>query len=441
MKAHSIDSHILNGIAKDRLVAFFAEKDRFFLLDSHIDKNPGYFGNAKAFLRYDWILGGGVSAVIEGDAGFPQTWETFLRENEGCWTVGFLGYDLKNKLENLSTTSPDHLQLPGLLWWKPRWVVTSAAGKMEVWTDDEPELVEEITGVIQTGAVPVDNEMPEGINLLQRTGRQSYLDKIRGLKEHIRRGDIYEINFCMEFYAGNVHTDAARLLRKVSAESPMPFSAFINTPEFCVISASPERFLQKSGNTLIAQPMKGTIRRGTSPEEDLRLIRELRGHPKEQSENVMIVDLVRNDFARSASKGSVEVEELFGIHTFPKVHQMVSTVRSQLRPEMSAAEAIGYAFPMGSMTGAPKIRAMQLIDEFEENARGIFSGSIGYMDPCGDMDMNVVIRTLVYNKKTKYLSLSVGSAITIDADPEKEYEECMLKITPMLRALGVNGNK
>lgn len=196
-----------------------------------------------------------------------------------------------------------------------------------------------------------------------------------------------------------------------------------------------ERFLKKEGNKLISQPIKGTIRRGSEPTEDQALAEQLQNDPKERAENVMIVDLVRNDLARSSTPGSVQVEELFGIYPFPIVHQMTSTVSSRLRTECSGLDALKAAFPMGSMTGAPKIMSMQLIDRYELTRRGIYSGAIGYFTPEGNFDFNVVIRTLVYDASRQYASLQVGSAITYDSIPEKEYEECFVKIKGWIEAL------
>jgi para-aminobenzoate synthetase component 1 len=203
-----------------------------------------------------------------------------------------------------------------------------------------------------------------------------------------------------------------------------------------IISASPERFLAKRGRQLISQPIKGTAKRSANLAEDEQLKLSLKNHPKEQQENVMIVDLVRNDLTRSAVAGTVKVEELFGIYSFEQVHQMISTVTCLKADDVSDVEAIRNTFPMGSMTGAPKVNAMRLMEKYERSKRGVYSGAVGYFSPDGDFDFNVIIRTILYNAATQYLSFQVGSAITHSADAENEYQECLLKAKAILEVLG-----
>jgi para-aminobenzoate synthetase component 1 len=217
--------------------------------------------------------------------------------------------------------------------------------------------------------------------------------------------------------------------------SKAPFSCYFKFDGKYLLSASPERFLKKQGSKLISMPIKGTARRGKNIEDDLALRRKLLADQKERSENVMIVDLVRNDLSRSSVEGSVKVEELFGIKTFPQVHQMVSTITGVLRDDVHFVDAIRNAFPMGSMTGAPKVRAMELIEQYEKSKRGLYSGAVGYITPEGDFDFNVVIRSLLYNSLNHYLSFHVGSAIVFDSAPEKEYEECLLKAKALIQVL------
>jgi para-aminobenzoate synthetase component 1 len=207
-----------------------------------------------------------------------------------------------------------------------------------------------------------------------------------------------------------------------------PFSAMFNWGDKYLMSASPERFLKKKGNKIISQPMKGTAPRSANPAEDSEYRERLRTSEKDRAENVMIVDLVRNDLARSCKPGSVQVDELFGIYTFPQVHQMVSVVSGELQNDMHPVDVIKHAFPMGSMTGAPKVMAMRLIEEMEESRRGMYAGSIGYFTPDMDFDFNVVIRSILYNDTTKYISIHSGGAIVFDSDPEEEYKECLIKV-------------
>jgi para-aminobenzoate synthetase component 1 len=205
--------------------------------------------------------------------------------------------------------------------------------------------------------------------------------------------------------------------------------------EFSIFCGSPERYLNKAGSTLKSQPIKGTARRLANPEEDEKIKEELRASEKERAENVMIVDLVRNDLTKCALPGTVKVDELCGIYSFEQVHQMISTVSCQLAEGTTLSHILRSSFPMGSMTGAPKIRAMQLIESFEQTRRGVYSGSVGYIAPNGDFDLILIIRTMLYDADQKYLSFQVGSAITHQAIPEIEYDECLLKAKAILQVL------
>ena len=245
------------------------------------------------------------------------------------------------------------------------------------------------------------------------------------------------MNFCQEFFAENTALDPVAFFLKLNEAAQAPFSAFYKLNDQYLACASPERFLKKTNNQLISQPIKGTSRRGKTPEEDEQLKTELRNDAKNQSENVMIVDLVRNDLGKSCVAGTVQVTELFGTYSFPTVHQMISTVEGTLQNDLDFVDALENAFPMGSMTGAPKVRAMQLIEQYEKTKRGLYSGAVGYITPEGDFDFNVVIRSVLYNQKNQYLSFQVGGAIVADSVPEREYEECLVKATGVMRALGV----
>ena len=243
----------------------------------------------------------------------------------------------------------------------------------------------------------------------------------------------------MEFYAEQVALVYIKTFHQLNLKSPMPFAVLAKTPHGVVLCASPERFLKKTDKILIAQPIKGTMRRSADEEEDQLLKAELRNSPKEQAENMMIVDLVRSDLAKVSTVGSVKVEELFEVYSFQQVHQMISTVTSKVKPEATMEDIIKATFPMGSMTGAPKISAMQLIDGFEATNRGLYSGAIGIINENGDFDFNVVIRSIIYNPTTSKLSFHVGSAITFDSMPEQEYEECLLKAQAIFDVLKGDG--
>jgi len=266
-----------------------------------------------------------------------------------------------------------------------------------------------------------------GIELKGRWSEKQYSEKFEQIQKHIQRGDIYETNFCQEFYRENITLDPVTLFEKLNAFSKAPFSAFYQVNHCFALCASPERYLTKKGKALISQPIKGTLKRLSDPEKDQIAVDDFVQNPKERRENIMITDLVRNDLSRVAARDSVRVKELCALKSYAHVHQMVTTVTAELKQGLDPVEALRTTFPMGSMTGVPKIRALQLMEDFEAHKRGLYSGTIGYFTPEGDFDFNVVIRTLLYNHKTQYLSLSVGGALTSSANAQDEYQECLLK--------------
>ncbi|SFD34557.1 aminodeoxychorismate synthase component I [Spirosoma endophyticum] len=345
--------------------------------------------------------------------------------------VGYWGYDLKNQLEALASCHPNRLGFPEAYFVEPEWVIdfensTVSESNVVIRGDgDANELLNQLLTYPQPNAPRP--RPPAQRNIQCRVTPETYQDTVRRTQEHILAGDVYELNYCIEFFSEKATLDPLAMYRALTERSPMPFSSFLKIGDKYVMGASPERFLKKEGQKILSQPIKGTVRRGITPDEDVLLRDQLLNSEKERAENLMIVDLVRNDLARSAVTGSVQVDELFGIYGFQQVYQMISTVSATLRENVTWAEAIRNAFPMGSMTGAPKIRAMELIDELEVSRRGVYSGAIGFITPDGDFDFNVVIRTLLYDAQRQYASFSVGSAITYDADPAQEWEECLLK--------------
>ena len=272
-------------------------------------------------------------------------------------------------------------------------------------------------------------------NRYKQHTKDAYFEKVAQLKSHIDRGDVYEANFCQEFYANNAPIDPIQVFHSLNAISKPPFATFLKLQQHYVLSASPERYLKKEGAVLLSQPIKGTARRMERYQDDLQMVQSLKADPKERSENIMITDLVRNDLSRIAKKGSVLVEELCEVYTFEQVHQLISTIRCLANDGISPTEILEKTFPMGSMTGAPKIRAMQLIEALEDTRRGVYSGAIGYFGPNGDFDFNVVIRSILYNEARKYVSFSVGSAITAKSVIANEYEECLIKAKAMRQVL------
>lgn len=343
-------------------------------------------------------------------------------QEKTSYLVGYFGYDLKNQLEDLTSRHPDRLGFPDAYFVEPEWVVDVGQDEVVVRGENAGHVLRSILDFVVS---PAPVTAPSRVQC--RVSPDEYAATVRRIREHILAGDVYELNYCIEFFSENADLDPFATYQALNGRSPMPFSTFLKVGHRYVMGASPERFLQKQGRQLRSQPIKGTIGRGKTPAEDARLRAQLLNSEKERAENLMIVDLVRNDLARSAETGSVRVDELFGIYGFEQVHQLISTVSATLREGLSWADALRNAFPMGSMTGAPKIRAMQRIDELEVSRRGVYSGAIGYLTPDGDFDFNVVIRSLLYNAQSRYASFSVGSAITYDADPAQEWEECLLK--------------
>ncbi|MHC2992619.1 para-aminobenzoate synthase [Pontibacter sp. HJ8] len=355
-----------------------------------------------------------------------------LNRQESLW-CGYLGYDLKNQIEKLSSNNPDQVGFPPLFFFEPQLYLYFKQDIITVYSSADP--IENILQTIHTYRAPEQFVAPR-FEVQQRVSEQEYIRNVERVRQHILEGDVYELNYCMELFAEQVELHPLALYLALNETSPTPFSGFLKYEDRYLLCASPERFLKKEGRKLISQPIKGTIRRGNSPEEDRQLQQQLRTDEKELAENMMIVDLVRNDLRRSCATGTVKVEEMFGIYGFSQVSQMISTISGELREECSPVDALKGAFPMGSMTGAPKISAMQLIDALEVTRRGLYSGAFGYIKPDQDFDFNVVIRSLQYNATSRYLSFMVGSAITYDSVPEKEYDECLLKAKAMLEVLG-----
>lgn len=369
------------------------------------------------------------------------------------WIFGYLSYDLKNDVEALTSNNSDGLGFPEMYFFQPKKLFLLKDGELEMQylrlVDDEMDHdLEEILqfekeeGNIQQDQQEVETEkISPGIDLSSeaeirsRISRGEYLEKVNKMLQHIQRGDIYEANFCQEFYSENAIIDPLRTFESLNDISNPPFASFLKLHHHYLFSASPERYLKKEGRKIISQPIKGTARRAQDPEEDKQLVRDLISDPKERSENIMIVDLVRNDLSKTAKKGSVEVEELCKVYSFRQVHQMISTIKAELAEGIPAVEVLRTTFPMGSMTGAPKISAMQIIEELEETKRGLYSGAVGYFTPAHDFDFNVVIRSILYNAETKFVSFSVGGAITAKSIPENEYEECLLKAKAMREVL------
>lgn len=350
-----------------------------------------------------------------------------LHDNEKDWLFGHICYDYKNAIETKLTSShKSRIGFPVLFFFRPETVISVATDLSSFTVEsfiDTDKIFSEICSIEINGR---NKEIP-AIDFNRRISKETYLDIITQLKQHIADGDCYEINYCCEGFCEQADVNPLTVFEHLNSLSPAPYAAYYRVGDKYLMCASPERYLTRANKVVRSQPIKGTAPRGKDNVEDERNKLALRNSIKEQAENVMIVDLVRNDLARCCETGSIQVDELFGIYTFPQVHQMISTVSGTLRKGTPLTEAIRCSFPMGSMTGAPKYKVMKLIDKYELSRRELFSGTVGYITPEGDFDFNVIIRSLFYNAETKYLSYQTGGAITYDSDPEQEWEEMRLK--------------
>ncbi len=408
--------------------------ERHFKTAAFLNSNA-YKGDRFGSLPWAYALGSHEEPELNNRDAIAALKEFADASND--WLFGFFSYELKNQLEPLQSKNPDGIGMPLCHFFRPVVLILPAPGGMRIGTlpgygvFSDPQAVYDM---IMETEVPDTNHSAIA-DIKARVGKERYLRQLQAIKKHIQQGDVYEMNYCIEFFAEEAEIDPVTVYHRLNGISQAPFSCFYATEGKYLMCASPERFMRKDGVQLISQPIKGTSPRGKSAEEDELFRKRLYEDPKERSENVMIVDLVRNDLSRTAQKGSVKVEELYGIYPFRQVNQMISTVTSSLHPDAHYLDAIRYAFPMGSMTGAPKYRAMELIDIYEDTCRGLYSGAAGYISPEKNFDFNVVIRSILYNAPSKYLSYMAGSAITIGSDPEREYEECLLKARAMGRAI------
>ncbi len=445
-------------------------------LDNHQYQSPPH--------AYECLLAAGSLRQLEVKTpalAFPAL-EEFSRLNDD-WLFGHFGFDLKNETGPFTSSHPDLIGFPDLFFFVPQFVIelSQKTIRIGIVVEEDKEAVNEgdqawedilreigvtpeyLPGMAGNGdpAGEAGSGKASGVKemgpLQARFSQEEYIRTIQRLREHILRGDCYEINFCQEFFTEQTFLDPVAVYLALSGNSPMPFGAFYKLGDKYLLCASPERYLQRKGQTLISQPIKGTWTRDLRDPGQDNQNRELLYHSdKDRSENVMVVDLVRNDLSKICIPGTVRVDELYGIYRFPQVYQMISTVSGEIPPGTSLVECIRSSFPMGSMTGAPKKRVLELIEQYERTRRGLFSGALGYISPVNrqegffnqdpgaardetarDFDFNVVIRSILYNHSGRCMSFQVGSGITFNSDPENEYEECMLKAEAIRKALGI----
>lgn len=422
---HPIQSQLSSDFIKKTCV-WAQQFDTYCILDNN------QIENALNLQEVEFAVAVGVkdSCTGNGKNDFHGLQQFLDKHRDESPVFGFLTYDLKNQIANLESRHADGIGFAPLYFFVPQHLIlVDSHGQLMVMSEAGNEVMQAIEKTVIPKSVPFE------LNMKAKVSKEEYLTCVNKIKQHIVAGDVYELNYCVEFYNPNTKIDPLQTYFALREISPTPFGAFLRWRNRYLICASPERFLKSTHHRLYSQPIKGTVRRSADPIRDAELKAELQESEKERAENLMIVDLVRNDLARSSKTGSVQVEELFGIYSFRQVHQMISTVSSECKDDIENAIIIQNAFPMGSMTGAPKIRTMQLIEEYEKTKRGLYSGSVGYFSPNGDFDFNVVIRSIQYNALSGYVNFEVGSAITFDSDPEHEYQECLLKAQAMLGAL------
>jgi para-aminobenzoate synthetase component 1 len=421
---------------KSKLLAWAQQFEQIVWLDSN--------NYPQKYSKFQAVLAVEAQSILQ--SGFKnafaklKNYKNHLRD----YIFGYLSYDLKNDIEVLRSDNFDGLQFPELYFFQPKRLFFLNDNEVEVQylKEFEAEIEDDLSNILNMDMLSkkpnnsiVDYNIKHEVKIHKRVTKKAYLNNLHIIQEHIHRGDIYEVNYCQEFYAENACINPLEVYLHLNDISKPPFASLVKLNNLYLLSASPERFVTKEKNKIISQPIKGTAKRSTNKSTDKKLAQALSIDIKERAENIMIVDLVRNDLSKTAIRGTVTVEELCKVYTFDQVHQMVSTITSMIDDETESVDVIKSLFPMGSMTGAPKISAMKIIEKLETTKRSLYSGAVGYFTPSDDFDFNVVIRSILYNRSAKYLSYSVGGAITSESDPEKEYQECLLKAIAMKKAL------
>jgi len=380
------------------------------------------------------LAAGSKRSITGSNMNSLDSLQQFINKKKS-WLFGHLNYDLKNEIGLLTSSHTDHLGFPELFFFEPEYLVRLGNDTIVIDADNPHQVYHDILE-----STPAEPDFTQSItDTNSRLSKDDYIETVRKLQQHILRGDCYEINFCQEFFSSDAQVDPLVMYEKLSIVSPNPFSALYKLNDKYLICASPERFIKKDGAHILSQPIKGTAKRSSGQREEDELSRKNLYHSqKDRSENVMVVDLVRNDLSKVCKEGTVHVDELYGVYSFPQVYQMISTISGDLNDDISFTDIIRATFPMGSMTGAPKRSVLQLIEKYERSKRGIFSGALGYITPEQDFDFNVVIRSIMYNESNRYLSYQVGSGITFYSDPESEWEECRLKAAAIDKVLRSN---
>ena len=416
---------------KENLLLWSKRYEEAIFLDSN--SHQDIYGSFDALLAVD------SNYTLSSNTDSFEKLKQFQKKKKD-WLFGYFSYDLKNDIEDLESNNYDGLSFPELYFFQPKKIIILNGDKVQFLyltsISDNAKL--DFETILDLHSNKKLKPTKTNIKIKLRIHKDAYHKKAQSFLKHIQRGDIYEANFCQEYYAEDTEIEPISTFLNLNKISEAPFSNFLKFENNFLICSTPERYLRKIGNKIISQPIKGTAARSTSKNVDNALKKNLELDAKERAENIMITDLVRNDLSRIANRSSVKVDELCKVYSFKQVHQMISTITAEVDEDLDPIEIIKATFPMGSMTGAPKIAAMKLIEDLEETKRGLYSGAVGYFTPNGDFDFNVVIRSILYNATKKYVSYSVGSAITSKSIPEKEYQECLLKAKAMREVLERN---
>ncbi|HLW40449.1 MAG TPA: chorismate-binding protein [Brumimicrobium sp.] len=375
-----------------------------------------YFTNNKDFtlLAFDAIT------CFEGDD--VDALDAFLNRHKEDYRFGFVSYTSHNHPSN----KKDKIGFPKIGFFVPRYVVeidkkgtlTYLKGNKNGYSSRK------IDGFLNHSKGESRNQ----VQLESQLTQSEYLTQINALQADMNREKVGVVVFCQEFYAEKQEINPKTTYFQLNQKSKSPFSCFVQWNEKYVLSASPERFIKKEGTKLITQPIKGTAKRGKTQEEDEAFKNRLLSSEKEIEENTLVVEGIKNDLMQVAKKETVDVESFSQIHSFETVHQLISTISAEIEPETSFGTILKTVFPMGSMVGFPKEKALKLLDKYEAFNRGLYSGTIGYIQPNGNFDFNVVIRSILYDDENKTIICPVGGGITLQSSPEDEYNECLIKL-------------
>ncbi len=407
------------------MIEYLRNFDSFCLLDNNVSNNTAF----------DFLVAFKPEAELIDSSNPFLDLEKFINQSSD-WLFGYLTYDLKNYIERLSSNNLDFQKFPIIHFFSPS-IIINVKNKDVIILYNASYSSDDIDSIFSDiSNTEFVHEIIDAVNINARVKKEDYIKNVLAIQKHLQSGDIYEMNYCQEFYVDNLLLDPFTLFSKLNNLSQAPFSSFYRINNHFCICASPERYLKKTNNKIISQPIKGTIKKLDNIVLDKQKQTELLNSSKDLSENFMIVDLVRNDLSKIAKQNTVNVDELAALYTYKDVHHLTSTISCDLDAKYSIVDILKSSFPMGSMTGAPKIKSMELIEKFEDTMRGLYSGSIGYINPAKDFDFNVVIRSVFYNQQSQYLSFMVGGAITIDSDPELEYQECLVKAQSIFNVLG-----